>query len=114
MLIRESRGLLKYIRTVKGTNNWPTYSSSTDAIKQTISNVNLKTLYSYSRMLEKMNDHGVLPFNIPFSDCVSHSSIALSLSGAANIFSIHPYMLAFQMAMRDYYLYNILSYNLQW
>lgn len=77
---------------MKGTNAWPTHSSYEDIIWRNSLFVNHRTIKSYSNYL---NTHPI-NYSLEISSCVTHTSLALNLSGLFNI-GIHPYLLNFQM-----------------
>jgi RHS repeat-associated protein len=82
----------------KGTNAWKSYSDGTKAHpiwRQTL-NVNIGTIDKYGQWLNKMESAGKLVYSVELSSCVTHTSVALNLSGVFNI-GIHPYLLNAQM-----------------
>ena len=78
----------------KGDSKWPTHAGSLDVYWRQTLNVNMSLIKRYSSFL---NNHSI-PYSIFFSSCVSHTSIALNLSGIFNI-GLHPYLLAAQMTL---------------
>jgi hypothetical protein len=82
----------------KGTNAWKSYSDGTKAHpiwRQTL-NVNKGTINKYGQWLNKLENAGKLVYSVELSSCVTHTSVALNLSGVFNI-GIHPYLLNAQM-----------------
>jgi hypothetical protein len=88
---------------MKGTNKWRTYSSNDPLHPKwtQILKVNYKTVESYANWLNKMEYAGRLIYSVELSSCVTHTSVALNLSGLFNI-GIHPHLLYAQM-----YLWNM-------
>jgi hypothetical protein len=58
--------------------------------------VNMSTIEKYSNWLNTRAATGKLVYSIALSSCVTHTSVALNLSGLFNI-GIHPYLLNVQM-----------------
>ena len=81
---------------MKGTNYWDTHSRSGEIIWRQSLNVNKSTIVNYGQWLNKLTDAGKLVYSVEFSSCVTHTSLALNLSGVFNI-GIHPYILHAQM-----------------
>ena len=50
----------------------------------------------YGQWLNKMENSGKFIYSLELSSCVTHTSVALNLSGLFNI-GIHPYLLNAQM-----------------
>jgi hypothetical protein len=85
-----------------GRNTWNTYSNGSKAHpiwRQTL-NVNKGTIVKYGQWLDKLENASKLVYSVELSSCVTHTSVALNLSGLFNI-GIHPYLLNAQM-----YLWN--------
>jgi hypothetical protein len=83
---------------MKGKNTWNTYSDNAKGHpiwRQTL-NVNKETIVKYGQWLNKLGNAGKLVYSVELSSCVTHTSIALNLSGIFNI-GIHPYLLNAQM-----------------
>ncbi|MDD6209951.1 MAG: FG-GAP-like repeat-containing protein [Bacteroidales bacterium] len=83
---------------MKGTNKWSSYSANTSSHPRWIQNlkVNMNTIKKYSNWLNAREAAGKLTYSVELSSCVTHTSIALNLSGIFNI-GIHPYLLNAQM-----------------
>jgi RHS repeat-associated protein len=79
-----------------GTNKWTTHSAPSEKIWRHSIYVNMKSLMSYSNWLNKLEEKGKLIYSVEFSSCVTHTSIALNMSGVFNI-GLHPYLLNAQM-----------------
>lgn len=83
---------------MKGTNKWSSYSArslSHPTWTQRL-NVNINTIQKYSNWLNRLENSGKLIYSVELSSCVTHTSVALNLSGVFNI-GIHPYLLHAQM-----------------
>ena len=81
---------------MKGTNYWNTHTSQSDIIWRQSLYVNKSTIVNYGQWLNKLSDAGKLVYSVELSSCVTHTSLALNLSGLFNI-GIHPYILHAQM-----------------
>ncbi|MDR1714482.1 MAG: hypothetical protein LBS20_01405 [Prevotella sp.] len=81
---------------MKGTNNWNTHTGSGEVFWRQTLNVNKGTITKYGQWLNKMESAGKLVYSVELSSCVTHTSVALNLSGLFNI-GIHPYLLNAQM-----------------
>ena len=80
----------------KGTNQWISHSAKGEiAWRQTL-NVNRNTIQRYSNWLNNLENKSKLIYSLEVSSCVTHTSIALNLSGLFNI-GIHPFILNSQM-----------------
>ncbi len=87
---------------MKGTNNWPSYANETSGHpiwRQTL-RVNSKMINKYGEWLNKLENKGSLIYSLELSSCVTHTSMALNMSGIFNI-GIHPYILNTQMYLRN-------------
>jgi len=94
------RATIKELNWIRGTNRWLTYSrDGVDVWRQTIK-VNYNTIKRYASWLNRLDNENKLIYSLGFSSCVTHTSIALNLSGVFNI-GIHPMFLNAQM-----YLWN--------
>ena len=81
-----------------GTNTWNTYSNDESSIwRQTLS-VNKRVITRYANWLNKLQGKGKLLYSVELSSCVTHTSIALNLSGIFNI-GIHPHLLNAEMLL---------------
>ncbi|MBQ9893170.1 MAG: hypothetical protein IJM35_08470 [Bacteroidales bacterium] len=83
---------------MKGTNSWDSHSREGEIIWRQVINANLRRINQYSKWLNKMDSSGSLLYSVELSSCVTHTSLALNLSGIFNI-GIHPYLLNAQMAL---------------
>ena len=85
-----------------GKNTWNTYSngSANHPIWRETLRVNLKTINKYADFINQKVTAGTFRYSVEFSSCVTHTSIALNLSGIVNI-GIHPYLLHAQMYLRN-------------
>lgn len=81
---------------MKGTNQWETHTGDGSTIWRQTINVNKSTINKYASWLNKLEDSGKLIYSVEFSSCVTHTSLALNMSGIFNI-GVHPYNLALQM-----------------
>lgn len=81
---------------MKGTNNWDSYSWEGASTNRINLKVNYHTISNYSKMLDRLSSSGKLIYSVELSSCVTHTSMALNLSGLFNI-GIHPYLLSSQM-----------------
>lgn len=81
---------------MKGTNQWKTYSAEGNTRWIQSLDVNYKTIKNYSNWLNKIKGSGKLIYSLELSSCVTHTSVALNLSGVFNI-GLHPYLLHGQM-----------------
>jgi len=83
---------------MKGTNKWPSYSDNAKDHPRWLQNikVNMNTIEKYSSWLNKLEDSGRLIYSLELSSCVTHTSMALNLSGIFDI-GLHPYLLNAQM-----------------
>ena len=81
---------------MKGTNHWDTHSRQGEVLWRQTLNVNKGTIVKYGKWLNKMENAGKLVYSVELSSCVTHTSVALNLSGVFNI-GIHPYLLNAQM-----------------
>lgn len=88
----EETNYVRNLHWMEGTNNWPTHSSLNEITWRNSLTVNYRTIKSYSNYL---NTHS-LNYSLEISSCVTHTSLALNLSGLFNI-GIHPYLLNLQM-----------------
>lgn len=84
----------------KGVNDWDTYYGYPNKVWIQSTYVNKKTIYKYSEWLNKLDASDKLIYSAELSSCVTHTSIALNMSGIFNI-GIHPYLLHSQV-----YLWN--------
>ena len=80
----------------KGTNTWNTHSSIEDIRWINSIYVNRNTINNYASWLNYLESRGKLIYSVELSSCVTHTSIALNLSGLFNI-GLHPYLLNAQM-----------------
>ena len=81
---------------MKGANRWDTHSRYGESYWRQSLNVNKNTIVKYGQWLDKLDNAGKLIYSLELSSCVTHTSIALNLSGLFNI-GIHPYLLNAQM-----------------
>ena len=82
----------------KGINGWYSHSNKNDEIwRQTIV-ANKKIIQNYGEWLNKLESSGKLIYSVELSSCVTHTSVALNMSGIFNV-GIHPYILNAQMAL---------------
>jgi len=81
---------------MKGTNHWDTHTGAGETYWRQTLNVNKGTITKYANWLNAREIAGKLHYSVEISSCVSHTSIALNLSGIFNI-GIHPYLLNVQM-----------------
>lgn len=81
---------------MKGTNHWETHTGAKEVFWRQTLNVNKGTIMKYSQWLNKMENSGKFIYSLGLSSCVTHTSVALNLSGLFNI-GIHPYLLNAQM-----------------
>lgn len=87
---------------MKGTNSWPSYAGGTSnhpIWRQTL-RANTKMIDKYGGWLNKLENNGSLIYSLELSSCVTHTSMALNMSGIFNI-GIHPYILNAQMYLRN-------------
>jgi hypothetical protein len=56
----------------------------------------MNTIQKYSNWINELEKDGSLIYSVELSSCVTHTSIALNLSGVFNI-GIHPFLLNYQM-----------------
>ena len=86
----------------KGKNTWNTYSNGIKKhpIWRESLMVNKKTLDWYADYLNARVALGKFHYSVEFSSCVTHTSMALNLSGVFNV-GIHPYLLHAQMYLRN-------------
>lgn len=80
----------------KGVNTRPSHSAPNEIIWRQNLKVNMNTIRMYSNWLNNMENSGRLIYSVALSSCVTHTSIALNLSGIFNI-GIHPFLLNAQM-----------------
>jgi len=93
----------------KGKNTWSNYTGSSKPIWRTnITGINKSKITSYGLRLS--ND--TPDYNLYFSSCVTHTSMALARSGFLNI-GIHPYLLHAQAYLRELGLRTYFSHYLQ-
>jgi hypothetical protein len=85
---------------MKGTNYWDSHSRAGEVIWRQNLKVNMSTIEKYSSWLNTKTATGKLAYSVELSSCVTHTSVALNLSGIFNI-GIHPYILNTQI-----YLWN--------
>jgi hypothetical protein len=85
---------------MEGTNKWDTHSKVGETVWRHTLRVNKNTINKYANWLNTLEQKGKLVYSVELSSCVTHTSIALNLSGIFNI-GIHPYLLNAQM-----YLWN--------
>ena len=81
---------------MKGTNHWTTHSNGDNPIWRQNIKVNMNTIQKYSNWINELEKDGSLIYSVELSSCVTHTSIALNLSGVFNI-GIHPFLLNYQM-----------------
>jgi hypothetical protein len=81
---------------MKGTNHWNTHTKQGEVFWRQTLNVNKGTIVKYGQWLNKLENAGKLVYSVELSSCVTHTSVALNLSGLFNI-GIHPYLLNAQM-----------------
>ncbi|MDR2652593.1 MAG: hypothetical protein LBC68_09835 [Prevotellaceae bacterium] len=81
---------------MKGTNNWDTHTSQGEIFWRQTLYVNKGTIVKYGQWLNRLENAGKLVYSVELSSCVTHTSVALNLSGLFNI-GIHPYLLNAQM-----------------
>lgn len=81
---------------MKGTNHWDTHTGAGEVFWRQTLNVNKGTIMKYGQWLNKMENSGKFIYSLELSSCVTHTSVALNLSGLFNI-GIHPYLLNAQM-----------------
>lgn len=86
---------------MKGRNNWDSYSRVGAPVWRQNLKVNMGTIEKYSNWLNTKAAAGKLVYSLELSSCVTHTSVALNLSGIFNI-GIHPYLLNAQMALWSY------------
>ncbi len=79
-----------------GTNHWNTHANDNNIIWRQTIDVNGEIVSKYAGWLNKLEASGKLIYSVELSSCVTHTSVALNLSGIFNI-GIHPYNLAAQM-----------------
>jgi hypothetical protein len=84
----------------KGKNHWKTYNYDGSTIWRQTLNVNRSTIMKYGNWLNELERTNRLLYSVGISSCVTHTSIALNLSGIFNI-GIHPFLLNAEM-----YLWN--------
>lgn len=84
----------------KGKNHWETYNYDGSSIWRQTLNVNRSTIMKYGNWLNELERTNRLLYSVGISSCVTHTSIALNLSGIFNI-GIHPFLLNAEM-----YLWN--------
>ena len=80
----------------QGTNKWSSHSRHGEIIWRQKLKVNMSTIKKYSNWLNARESAGKLVYSVELSSCVTHTSMALNLSGIFNI-GIHPYLLNAQM-----------------
>ena len=83
----------------KGHNQWNTHAGDKGVWRETIT-LNRSHLYRYASFLDDLEQSGRLIYSAPLSSCVTHTSIALNLSGVLNI-GLHPILLHAQMYLRN-------------
>jgi hypothetical protein len=83
---------------MKGTNKWDTHSKTGETIWRHTLRVNRNTINKYANWLNAREATGKLVYSVELSSCVTHTSVALNLSGLFNI-GVHPYLLNTQMAL---------------
>ena len=81
---------------MKGTNQWNSHNAIGEIIWRHSIDVNYNTILKYSNFLNKLELSEKLIYSVELSSCVTHTSIALNLSGVFNI-GIHLYILSSQM-----------------
>ena len=81
---------------LKGTNSWDSHSRAGEMIWRQNLRVNMNTIEKYSSWLNTRATAGKLVYSVELSSCVTHTSIALNLSGIFNV-GIHPFLLNAQM-----------------
>jgi RHS repeat-associated protein len=81
---------------MKGTNGWDSHSRAGEVVWRQNLKVNMNTIEKYSNWLNTRAAVGKLIYSVELSSCVTHTSVALNLSGIFNI-GIHPYLLNAQM-----------------
>ena len=81
---------------MKGTNHWDTHTGAGEVFWRQTLNVNKGPIMKYGQWLNKMENSGKFIYSLELSSCVTHTSVALNLSGLFNI-GIHPYLLNAQM-----------------
>jgi hypothetical protein len=82
----------------QGTNLWETYSNKYSSIWRQSVNVNMRTITKYANWLNRLQNNGKLIYSVEISSCVTHTSIALNLSGVFNI-GIFPSLLNAEMLL---------------
>lgn len=82
----------------KGINGWYSHSNKNDKIWRQSIVTNKKIIETYGKWLDELESKGKLIYSVELSSCVTHTSVALNLSGVFNI-GIHPYILNAQMAL---------------
>ena len=82
----------------QGTNLWKTYSNKYSSIWRQSVNVNMRTITKYANWLNRLQNNGKLIYSVEISSCVTHTSIALNLSGVFNI-GIFPSLLNAEMLL---------------
>ena len=80
----------------KGTNHWETHTGDSNPIWRQTINVNKGTIMRYSSLINKLENKNRLLYSVGISSCVTHTSIALNMSGIFNI-GIHPFLLNAEM-----------------
>ena len=80
----------------RGVNDWNTHTGDGSPIWRQSLNVNKGTIEKYANWLNNLQDKGKLIYSLELSSCVTHTSMALNLSGVFNI-GIHPYFLNAEM-----------------
>lgn len=83
-----------------GINHWDTHSRLGEIIWRQSIFTNRSTINRYSEWLNYLDYSEKLKYSLVFSSCVTHTSMALNLSGVFNL-GIHPYLLHAQI-----YLWN--------
>ncbi|HVK97617.1 MAG TPA: RHS repeat-associated core domain-containing protein [Flavisolibacter sp.] len=100
---------LNPFKSVRGTNDWPNHSADNSPIwRTTISGVNKSKILRYGVSLSEKTPR----YNVYYSSCVTHTSIALLKSGFFNI-GVHPFILHGQAFLRSVGLRTYLSHYLQ-
>lgn len=85
---------------MKGTNNYHMCGGSNYPICHQTLRANTKMIDKYGAWLNKLENNGSLIYSLELSSCVTHTSMALNMSGIFNI-GIHPYILNAQMYLRN-------------
>ena len=103
---------------MKGTNNYHMCGVSNYPICHQTLRANTKMIDKYGAWLNKLENNGSLIYSLELSSCVTHTSMALNMSGIFNI-GIHPFLLHASMYLHtDTNLYNtmvgLMMYNYEY